>query len=47
MIVVYNGYADSFFIITNAKVQSMAYVNGCSDSYTNVDAVKYSQIIAD
>ena len=46
MIVVYNGYADIFFNITNLKVQSMTYVNGCSDSYTKVDAVKYAQVIA-
>lgn len=37
MIVVYNGYADSVFNITHEKVQSMAYVNGCSDEYTKVD----------
>ena len=41
MIVVHNVYAYSFFNISEEKVQSMAYVNGCSDDYTKVDAVMY------
>ena len=41
MIVVHNVYAYSFFKISEEKVQSMAEVNGCSDDYTQVDAVMY------
>ena len=47
LIFVYNDYANTFFGITDSKVQSMTYVNGCSDLYTKVDSTKYAQIIAD
>ena len=46
MIVVYNDYADSSFKIVDLYVQSMAYVNDCSDSWTKVNP-NYVQNIAD
>jgi hypothetical protein len=41
MIVVHNIYAASFFNISEEKVNSMAYVNGCSDNFTKIDALMY------
>jgi hypothetical protein len=47
MIIVHSMYADSFFVINEAKVQNLTIFNSCSDAFTKVNADFYAKIIAD